>query len=54
MDEANCKTFSSKIEIMAREENLKTIYTIFEDSYKLQIIPDSEFKIDSNNQTPMI
>ena len=41
------------IEMMVREENHKTIYTKFDDSKRLWIIPDSEFRKDCDETSPI-
>jgi hypothetical protein len=41
------------IDMMVREDNKKTIYTVFENFRRLVIIPDSEFKINSNESSPI-
>ena len=39
--------------MMVREEKSKTIYTKFDDSRCLMIIPDSEFRKDPNDSIPI-
>lgn len=52
MVESASQSYSSTFEMMVREENQKTIYTVFEDFTQLKIIADSEFKIDCNKKSP--
>ncbi len=53
MGEKGCLSFNTMIDMMVREENQKTIYTAFDDSRRIIIIPDSEFKKDCNESSPM-
>lgn len=56
MVEKGCENFTSKINLMVREEKQKTIYTTFDfilNFRTLMIIPESEFRKERNEPSPI-